>query len=442
MASVARSSTGGGARHLKRARRLSWAITDQALFAGSNFVLGVLTARWMEPQEYGAFATALAVYILLMSLYEAMLTDPMMVFGASRFAARFRRYMGALIAGHFPLAALSSAFLLLAGMQLDAMNQPELSAATFALAATIPIILLRPLFRQACYAHNRARLATWGGLIYALTLGAGLLVLQAYLDFTYFQVFAVMAVATLACSIFVGWNLGPQVPDRDFALEVTRRHWDFGKWSLGSHVVRWVPGNIWYFVLPLWVTLEHNAAFRALLNLNLIITHVMTATAVLLLPALVRALASSEAHFQRVSRDATILFVTLGLGYWVVVSAFGAPLVSWLYDGKYVQQTGLLLLLGLTPLAGGIRAVCGSRARAAERPDIIFKTSFISLPVMIPGLALAYWYGLTGVAVGYLLVQVVGAAVMVYRTFGHISRWAGRAAKSSAQKDELILADR
>lgn len=396
----------------------------------------------MEPQAYGAFATALAVYILVMSLYEAVLPDPMMVFGASRFAERFRHYMGAVLAGHLPLVALGSALLLVAGMQLDISNQPELSAAVFALAATLPIILLRSLFRKACYANNRARLATWGGLIYALTLGAGLLVLRSYLDFTYFQVFAVMAVATLACSVFMGWHLRPQVPKLEFALEVTRKHWDFGKWSLGSHVVRWVPGNIWYFVLPLWVSLEHNAAFRALLNLNLIVAHVMMATGVLLLPAMVRALASSEAQFQRLSREATILLVTLGLGYWAVVSVFGRPMISWLYEGKYVEQTGLLVLLGLTPLATGIRVVCGSRARAAERPDIIFKTALISLPAMLPGLALTYRYGLSGVAVGYLLIEIAGAALMVYGTFGPTSRWAGEPAKRSGQTDELGLADR
>lgn len=436
------SVSGGGARHLQRARRLSWTITDQALFAGSNFILGVLTARWMEPREYGVLATTLAVYVLLTSLYEAMLTGPLMVFGVKRFAERFRRYMGALLSVHLTLTALGAGLLLLASLQLHVSNQPDFSAALLALAVTTPIILLRPLLRYACYANSRPRLATWGGLIYAVTLAIGLLVLRLWLDFTYFQIFAVIASSTLTFGVFVAWGLRPQTADRAFTLEVARKHWEFGRWSLGSVIVRWVPENIWYFVLPLWVSLEHNAAFRALLNVNLIVIHVMTATAVTLLPALARAHASSEKRFQNLSRDATILLVALGLGYWLVVSLIGTPLISWLYQGKYVEQTGLLLLLGLAPLAMGVKMVCATRANAVERPDINFKAAVINLPILIPGLALAYWYGLTGVSISYLLVHLAGAGVLVYKTFGGISRWAGEVASSTSDADEPLLHER
>jgi len=38
------------------------AVVDQALFAGSNFLLSILLARWLTPAEYGAFAVADAVF--------------------------------------------------------------------------------------------------------------------------------------------------------------------------------------------------------------------------------------------------------------------------------------------------------------------------------------------------------------------------------------------
>jgi O-antigen/teichoic acid export membrane protein len=429
------------ARQLRRARRLSWAVADQALFAGSNFFLGVLTARWMEPQHYGAFATALAVYVLLMSLYEAVVTEPMMVFGARRFAERFRPYLGTLIAGHLPVAAVGSVVLMVAAIRLDVVNQPELSAALFALAVTGPLILLRSLFRQACYASSRPRLATWGGGIYAFTMGAGLLALHSYRDFTHLHVFSALAVAALTSSAFLMWKLRPLRPDRRFAREIAHKHWEFGRWGLGAHFVRWIPGHIWFFVLPLWVSLEQNAAFRALLNLNLVVTHVMSALAMLLLPTLVRAYAASEQRFQRVSRDAAILIVGLGLGYWAVVNLAGETVVAWLYDGKYVEQSWLLVLIGFAPLAIGVKTLFASRARALERPDIVFNTTLLSLAGLVPALGLGYRYGLLGVAVGYLLVHVVGAGLLVYSTFGGISRWAGRQRKGPSDTRAATLVE-
>ena len=34
----------------------SLAVLDQGLFAGSNFMLNVLLARWLAPADFGAFA--------------------------------------------------------------------------------------------------------------------------------------------------------------------------------------------------------------------------------------------------------------------------------------------------------------------------------------------------------------------------------------------------
>ena len=44
---------------------LSWlkkgslAVLDQGLFSGANFVVNILLARWLTPEEYGAFAVAM-----------------------------------------------------------------------------------------------------------------------------------------------------------------------------------------------------------------------------------------------------------------------------------------------------------------------------------------------------------------------------------------------
>jgi hypothetical protein len=37
----------------------SLAVLDQGLFSGANFIVNILLARWLAPEEYGAFAVAL-----------------------------------------------------------------------------------------------------------------------------------------------------------------------------------------------------------------------------------------------------------------------------------------------------------------------------------------------------------------------------------------------
>ncbi len=49
------------------------AILDYGLFSGSNFLLGVLLARWMAPEQYGAYALAFSIFILVTFLYQALI---------------------------------------------------------------------------------------------------------------------------------------------------------------------------------------------------------------------------------------------------------------------------------------------------------------------------------------------------------------------------------
>src|SRR5205823_6875931 len=57
------------------------AIFDQGLVAGSRFLVSILLARWLSSRQYGAYALAYAVFLLLLMLYQSLLLEPMTVFG-------------------------------------------------------------------------------------------------------------------------------------------------------------------------------------------------------------------------------------------------------------------------------------------------------------------------------------------------------------------------
>ena len=41
------------------------AVFEESLFAGSNFLVGVLLGRWLKPMDYGAFTAAYSLFLLL-----------------------------------------------------------------------------------------------------------------------------------------------------------------------------------------------------------------------------------------------------------------------------------------------------------------------------------------------------------------------------------------
>src|ERR1700685_1566655 len=73
---------------------MKWALSlvDQALTSAGSFGVNVLLARWMSPNQYGAFAVAFAGYLFLTGFYNALLLEPMIVIGPARHAASLRPY--------------------------------------------------------------------------------------------------------------------------------------------------------------------------------------------------------------------------------------------------------------------------------------------------------------------------------------------------------------
>src|SRR5258708_27512215 len=84
----------------------SLAILEYGLIAGSNFVLGFLLARWMTPEQYGAYGLGFSIFLLLSFLYQALLLEPMSVYGGSSYRDNLRGYMRTSLRMHNAISAV------------------------------------------------------------------------------------------------------------------------------------------------------------------------------------------------------------------------------------------------------------------------------------------------------------------------------------------------
>lgn len=136
-------ATNGGGSPLRVARtwipKAASSIADQALFSGSHFLVSILLARWLTPEQYGGFAIAYTVFILLASLYEALLIEPMLVFGSGKYASRFTQYLSTLIYSHVWIAAVIVVVLAMASALAMLSGSKSLAALLFALAISSPM---------------------------------------------------------------------------------------------------------------------------------------------------------------------------------------------------------------------------------------------------------------------------------------------------------------
>ena len=397
-------------------RKGSWTILDQGLFAGSNFALNILLARWMLPEEYGAFTVAFSVFMLLGTLHSGLLTEPMLVFGPGRYRAWLPQYLSGLLRGNAGFSALSALVLGLVGYGCYEYGAEEVATVLFTLALAQPFILFLWLVRRACYVYHQPRWAALSGLLYAalVLLGAWVLARTAWLSAV--TALGLMSGASLvaALTITLGrlrFPLLAPLPERKTRVAAVQ-HWRYGRWIVGTGLLGWVVGYLPVLVLPAVAGLEAGGALKALWNFTLPALHVYTALSSLLLPTLVRVRGTDR--FAPLVWKLTGLAAVAGALYWTLLGLFGRPMIDWLYAGQYVEYADLLWLVGGLLMAG-IGVVMSVALKALERPETVFRAFlFSALSVLTVGTACIYAFGLVGALLSLLLGTAVETALELY----------------------------
>ena len=402
-----------------------WAVTDQGLFALSNFSVSVLLGRWLPQHDYGAFAVAFSVLLLMGTVHTAALTEPMLVFGPSRYRERTAAYVRRLTPLHFVVTSGMSAALLL-GLMVLAVVRPHSAAvsALVGLALSAPAILFLWLMRRACYIDARPGLAAAAGLAYSLLVPAGMLLLTRAGVLTAASALITLGIASLLVAWWLKLRLSRSAAQPATTLssaDVATAHWGYGKWALGSGLLGWVPGNVVVLALPLWHSLSDAAALRVATILIMPVLQIEAALATLLMPALVRARPSGQ--LRSTANVALIMFLAFGLAYAPLVIGLGSHLAQWLFGNQYQLDGVALWLLAATPLFTGISLVSSGVLRALERPDRVLWTNLASTAVTcVVGLPLVLWWSVDGALGSVLLAAGTAAALATWashRLSGH-----------------------
>lgn len=157
------------------ARRVSWGFADQALSSLSNFALGVLVARTVSQDDFGAFSVAFTTYTVALITSRALASEPFMI----RHSTGSREAWGAATAGSSGMAIivglLGAAIVALVGL----LQGGPLGQALMALAVVLPGLLVQDMWRFAFIAHGQARDAFALDLAWLLLLVPALLGLDA-----------------------------------------------------------------------------------------------------------------------------------------------------------------------------------------------------------------------------------------------------------------------
>ncbi|HEY7337642.1 MAG TPA: hypothetical protein VH639_22310 [Bryobacteraceae bacterium] len=398
--------------------RAAWAIVDQGLSAGANFVGSILLARWLSPSDFGLYATGFAVFLFAGTLHTAIVTEPMMIFGPSRYERSFFQYVRALVLMHWRGTIIASCAICLPIVVADMFLGRHITAISLALGLAGPCILFSWILRRSFYVVNRPETAALGGLAYLGAMIAGFSILYLKRWLTPGTAFYVMA----AASLVVGGSFWVLLDRRSNVAvskaDIVASHWRYGRWSLLSTGLYWFPANWYLCVLAFWQGPDQAARWRAAMNLIMPVLHAHIALTVLVVPFLVRRKNDSR-RFHGALALTLFVFVGSGLAYLVLLRAFGPEAMRFLYRSKYSLEGINLWWLGALPIAVAVSLATGGALRALEKTaQLAAAHTAVAIFTVTLGSILVARFGLAGAIYGSVASHALLGACMVPAYFG------------------------
>jgi O-antigen/teichoic acid export membrane protein len=389
-----------------RARRAGWGLADQSLSSLTNFVLGVVVARSVTANEFGAFSLAFSVYMLMLGLTRSTSTEPLLV----RFTTpsdSWTRGASSAAGAVAIMGLLSGIGCIIVGVSLGG----ALGSALIGLGITLPGLMVQDAWRFAFFARGRAVQAFVNDLVWsvALVVTMGVVLLRGTTSVSWFIV-AWGTAATMAA--LFGLVQARVLPRPDRALSWWREQSDL----IGDYLAQFsaIQGaaRLGDFGVGAVAGVGALGSLRGAMMLLGPLNVLVMGSRLIALPEAVRLLSSSPHRLRHacvlVSVGLASTAVLWGLVLILLPEATGEALLGATWEGAQSVMFPMALAMagsGIAIGAGvGLRAMLENR-RATKARVII---SILSVGAAIGGAAIG---GAAGAAWGIALISLLSGAV-------------------------------
>lgn len=391
-----------------RATGLAWlskavlAVLDQGLMAGSNFVLSIFLARWLTPEQYGEYALAFAIFLLVSHFYMSFLLEPMAVFGGSTYRSRMQGYLGSLLWLH--LGATVVVWLLLGGIAWGAQLLGlggDLPKALAAVMLAGPCIQLFWLIRRAFYTDLSPATAVVGAGFYSCIILGGLIPIYRYGLLSSFMAFLLMGFGALLTSALLLIRLKPTLRLKHLSpnlRETWAQHWDYGRWALATSVLLWIPSNFYYLFLAGYSGVASAGEFKVLINFVLPIENIAAALSLLFQSHVARVhYTQGASQVRKKGWQITMLHIVGASAYWGVLILSSEQVMRLLYGMRYANLRPLIPWLAIASIIRLSTEGPTIGLRAMESPASVFVVCAISSCItVLAGILLTIVFELYG----------------------------------------------
>lgn len=397
-----------------------FALAEQGLISGSNFVIYLLAARMLPREDWGALSFSLATILVLQGLQRAFVSLPMSTAGGSgeevrRLMPVWNRVQFVVTAGAI---AVAGGFALLTTLGLEDWVTRS---------AIVASVLIGPMFYHE---YSRRVVITTGsmqrllgmGCVYAVGIMLAPVALHLLGVGLSAKVFvASIAIATSAACVISGAPI-LFLLRRDSGLKCGGRDIiRFGSWAAASSLAYSGYNFAVQAILAVFAGPAALGAFAAVRTLTQPVGTVIQAMDSVDKPRAGRAFADRGiSGLWGVIRQSWIWLLALSLPYLAGISTFSNDVLALAYDDRYADASGLVVLWSAVMMVMIITQPLETGLYVVRRPDLLFMGRAVTavLVLSVTPYLVSKWAAsgaLAALILGWLLAGVFGAVQLRVR---------------------------
>jgi O-antigen/teichoic acid export membrane protein len=397
------------------ARKGFWAIADQGVLSGSNFLTTIVVGRLCGASQLGAYALGVTLLVLLGGLQNSLILSPYTVFSNRGKEKDLARYAGSILVQQGLVTLVGMITFATAGTIVSAAGgQPGVVEVLWALVITVPFFSFREFCRRILMArlHVKTVLVLDGFVMLLQFLGFAVLYQAEMLSAA-----TACAVVAAACAVpSLMWVLFTShrfVICRQRVRKEFRRHWRFGRWICASQMTDIGQYYALHYLLIFTLGVATTGVYAACWSLVMIFNPLLLGVSSVLVPSAAQAHSrGGNAAVRQVIWRTTLLVSGAMAVLFTGIVVWGDLTVQTLFDGnEYAGHGTVITILAATSLISALSFPALHGLCVIERPDINFKSAVVGLVITIVAtLALVNVWGMVGAAVGGLIgISVVSA---------------------------------
>lgn len=399
-------------KSLARYRHINWALADQMMVSGVNFLTGILLARYLGIEEFGRFTLVWMAVLFAHSIYHGTIIIPMMSIGPKQHKDEAPAYYGAIVVQQIVFSC--AVFLLLfGGVRLSGVVFPEWGVEGLALPLAFAALAFQfqDFFRRYFFTRGRVTAAFANDAI--RYLGQIAVLIWLFTSFgegmdsaSVLWVIAIMATVATVCGAF----FVERIEFSTLALRTTtRRHWNFSKWLTASALIQWTTENLFIVAAGTLLGTAAVGGLKAAQNI-MGITHILFKGLENIVP--INAARKFHVEGKKALRDYLKRVALYGSGATTAVAVIAAAAPElWLrlvfgpeYQGygyllQWFAVIYVLISLGL-PLGSGLEAIEHTRS-------IFWSFLLATLFSVLVAFPMTEYLGLVGVMAGIMMANII-----------------------------------